>query len=154
MKPAATHGFRRAFRITIIAHHQGGTLQEHLTHLAHWHITLPIVNQAYPRVECGVRVLRWLTHTASFAHGGKIRGPHGTFGQPIRLKHGEVKTPLKIVSDFHWYRSSTGYAHAVGGIEGRGRLIVEHTGHRPDKVKLGGVVVLHVLPEVTGTRTA
>jgi hypothetical protein len=46
MKPAATHGFCRAFRIRIITHHQGWTLQEHLTHLAHWHITFPIVNQA------------------------------------------------------------------------------------------------------------
>ena len=42
----------------------------------------------------------------------------------------------------------------MGGIEGRGRLIVEHTGHRPDKVKLGGVVVLHVLPELAGAKTA
>src|SRR5262245_40670934 len=62
MKPAATHSFHRAFRVTIIAHHQGRTLQEHLTHLADWHITFPIVNQAYPRIECGGRVLRWLTH--------------------------------------------------------------------------------------------
>ena len=95
-------------------------MQEHLTHLAHWHITLPIVNQAYPRVECGVRVPRWLPHTASFAHGGKIRGAHGTFGQPIRLEHGEVKTPLKIGSDFHRHRGSTGYPHAMGGLSGVG----------------------------------
>ena len=29
MKPATTHGVRRPFRIPIIAHHQGWTLQEH-----------------------------------------------------------------------------------------------------------------------------
>jgi hypothetical protein len=77
MQPAATHGVRRPCRITIIAHHQGWTVQEHLTHLAHGHITLPIVDQASPRVEGGVRVPRWFPHTASFAHGGKIRGGHG-----------------------------------------------------------------------------
>src|SRR5262245_25541699 len=151
MKPAATHSFRCAFRVTIIANHQCWTLQEHLTHVAHWHIMLPIVNQAYPRVERGLRVLRWLTHTAYLAHVGKIRGTHGTFGKPIGLEHGKVKTPLKIVIDFHRHRSSTSYAHTMGGLKGRGRLIVEHTGHRPDKVKLGGIGVLHLLPEVAGT---
>src|SRR5262245_22720148 len=89
-----------------------------------------------------------------FAHVGKIRSAHGTFGKPIRLEYGEVKTLLEIGIDFHRHRGSTGYPHAMGAIKRRRRLIVEHTGHRPDKVKLGGVVVLHVLPELAGTKTS
>jgi len=77
-----------------------------------WHLTIHIVHQAYPRVECGVRMPRWLTHTTYFAPVDKIRGAHGTVGKSIGLEHGEVKTPLKIGSDFYWHRGSSGCSYA------------------------------------------